>query len=266
MNIVKIIEDVEKFDPEVVDKLSRKDMFKKSGSIGKKLAMAAAPFILGSLFSKKSYGRQGNETVAEVLQYALTLEYLEAEFYNMGLEATSLIPGNRTAIFQQISDHEDDHVTFLKSVLTNMSVTPIAKPTFDFTAGGTYADVFTNYDTFLALSQAFEDTGVRAYKGRAGELQGNDTVLTAALQIHSVEARHASMVRRLRAEKGWITGSTGSPQAVYSGEDNVTQGGVNITTGLDSNYSATIASQAFDEPLTKEAVLAIVDPFIVNPD
>lgn len=263
MNIIKIIEDVEKFDPEVVDKLSRQDMFKKSGSIGKKMAMAAAPLILGTLFSKKSYGRNGNETVAEVLQYALTLEYLESEFYNMGLEASTLIPANRKAIFQQISDHENDHVTFLKGVLTSMSVTPIAKPTFDFTAGGTYSDVFTNYNTFLALSQAFEDTGVRAYKGRAVELLGNDTVLTAALQIHSVEARHASMVRRLRAEKGWISLNTGTPAAVYAGEENVTQGGANVTS---LGYSATIASQAFDEPLTKEAVLAIAGPFIVTPD
>lgn len=268
MNIIKIIEDVQKFDPEVVDKLSRKDMFKKSGSISKKVAMAAAPFILGTLFSKKSYGRQGNETVAEVLQYALTLEYLEAEFYTMGLAASTLIPTNRTEIFTQIKNHEDDHVTFLKGVLTSMSVTPVTKPTFDFTAGGTYADVFTNYQTFLALSQAFEDTGVRAYKGRAGELIDNDTVLTAALQIHSVEARHSSMVRRLRAEKGWITGNMapGLPAAVYAGEDNVTQGGVNITTGLDSTYSANIATQAFDEPLSKDAVLAIANLFIVQPD
>lgn len=264
MNIIKIVEEVEKFDPEVVDKLSRKDMFKKSGSIGSKIAMAAAPLILGSLFSKKAYGRQGNETVAQVLNYALTLEYLESEFYNMGLEASALIPANRKAIFEQISNHEDDHVTFLKSVLTGMGETPVDKPTFDFTADGTYADVFTNYQTFLALSQAFEDTGVRAYKGRAAELIGNDTVLTAALQIHSVEARHASMVRRLRAEKGWITGnmSSGLPAAIYAGEENVTQGGANITS---LGYSATVASQAFDEPLTKEAVLAIAGPFIVTP-
>ena len=265
MNIIKIIEDVEKFDPEVVDKLSRQDMFKKSGAIGKKMAMAAAPFILGTLFSKKSYGRQGNETVAQVLQYALTLEYLESEFYTMGLAASALIPANRKAIFQQISDHESDHVNFLKTVLTNMGETPGAKPTFDFTADGTYADVFTNYETFLALSQAFEDTGVRAYKGRAVELMGNDTVLTAALQIHSVEARHASMVRRLRAEKGWITSnaSSGLPAAIYAGEDNVMQGGADVTS---LGYSATIATQAFDESLTKEAVLAIAGPFIVVPD
>ena len=53
-------------------------------------------------------------------------------------------------------------------------------------------DVFSNYKTFLAVSQALEDTGVRAYKGQAGNLKSSDEILTVALQIHSVEARHAA--------------------------------------------------------------------------
>jgi len=261
MNIFKIIKDIEKVDPEVYDRLnSRRGMFKQISSTGMKVAAAAVPLVLGGMF-KKSYGRT-QASVTDVLNYALTLEYLEDEFYKAGLAASGLIPADRMAIFQQISKHEDAHVKFLKSVLMQMSATPVAKPTFDFTAGGAFADVFSNYQTFLALSQAFEDTGVRAYKGRAGELLGNATVLTAALQIHSVEARHASMVRRLRAEKGWITGkaNSGLPQPIYDGEDNVTQGGANITS---LGYSAGIATEAFDEPLTPDQVLAIAGPFIV---
>jgi hypothetical protein len=128
-------------------------------------------------------------------------------------------------------------------------VTPVEKPSFDFTANGTYADVFTNYQTFLTLSQAFEDTGVRAYKGRAAELQ-----------IHSVEGRHASMIRRLHAEKGWITGNSGVPAAVYDGEDNVIHGGANISA---LGYSTSTMTQAFDEPLAPNKVLAIAGQFIV---
>jgi hypothetical protein len=75
-----------------------------------------------------------------------------------------------------------------------------SKPTFDFTVGGAF-DPFNNYTQFLALSQAFEDTGVRAYKGQATNLISTPDLLTAALQIHSVEARHASEVRRLRGLK-----------------------------------------------------------------
>ena len=150
----------------------------------------------------------------------------------------------------------------MKSVLGSKAV---AKPTFDFTAGGAFADVFRNYQTFLAVSQALEDTGVRAYKGQAGNLKGNAKILTAALQIHSVEARHAAMVRRLRGETPWIVGDSrgtlpAPTQPVYNGEGNTTQGGANVA-GLPG-LSTQIASQAFDEPLTKEQVLAIAGLFI----
>jgi len=261
MNIFKIIENIEKVDPEVYERLNtRRSIFKHLSTGGMKLAAASVPVLLGGMFNK-AYGQ--SSSVPDILNYALTLEYLEDEFYKMGLAAVGLIPDNRKAIFQQISKHEDAHVKFLKAVLMELSATPASKPVFDFTASGTFADVFTNYQTFLTLSQAFEDTGVRAYKGRAGELLGNATVLTAALQIHSVEARHASMVRRLRAEKGWITGNdaNGLPAAIYAGEDNVMQGGANVTS---LGYSAAIATEAFDEPLTPDQVLAIAGPFIVS--
>jgi len=261
MNIYKIIDEIGKTDPEVNERLSRRDMFKNASSFGKKVAIAALPFAFGGTLKKAYGGSKGTqETIVEVLNYALTLEYLENEFYQKGIAAAGLIPSDRTVIFTQIGKHEAAHVAFLKTTITALSGTPVAKPTFDFTAKGTFPDVFTNYQTFLTLSQAFEDTGVRAYKGRAAELMSNDAVLTAALQIHSVEARHASMIRRLRGEKGWITGKTGTPAATYAGEDNVTQGGANVTT---LGYSADIATQAFDEPLTKDATLAIAGQFIV---
>ncbi|MEO5979010.1 MAG: ferritin-like domain-containing protein [Chryseolinea sp.] len=260
MNLLKIIDEIGKTDPDVYEKLnSRRGMFKHLSNVGTKMAFAAAPVLLGGVFNK-TYART-SASVGDVLNYALTLEYLEDAFYKAGLAAAGLIPDNRKAIFNQISKHEDAHVKFLLAVLGQLSVTPVAKPEFDFTANGMFADVFTNYTTFLALSQSFEDTGVRAYKGRAGELLGNATVLTAALQIHSVEARHASMVRRLRAEKGWITGknASGLPEAIYAGEDNITQGGASI---VSLGYTADTATEAFDEPLAPEAVLAIAGMFI----
>ena len=84
----------------------------------------------------------------------------------------------------------------------------VKKPNFDFTAKGAFGDVFSNYKTFLALSQAFEDTGVRAYKGQAGNLKASDEILTAALQIHSVEARHAAEVRLIRGQPAWIVSNS----------------------------------------------------------
>ena len=74
------------------------------------------------------------------------------------------------------------HVAFLRTAITQAGGTPVtlSAASFDFTAGGAFADVFSDYDLFLAVSQTFEDTGVRAYKGQAGNLMSNNDVLTAA--------------------------------------------------------------------------------------
>jgi hypothetical protein len=178
----------------------------------------------------------------------------------MGL-SSGIVPGSDMAVIAQISKHETSHVATLKTAISAAGGTPVMEPTFDFTAGGTFSDVFSNYATFLTLANAFEDTGVRAYKGQAPNLLGTD-LLTAALDIHSVEARHASEIRRLRGQKGWISGNmtAGIPSAVYTGEDNTTQGAVDVTTV--TTVSAAYIMECFDEPLTMDQVLAIAGPFI----
>ena len=110
---------------------------------------------------------------------------------------------------------------------------------------------------------------MRAYKGQAPRLISDKAVLTAALTIHSIEARHASEVRRLRGLKGWITGSSRDDlpaftQGIYDGEDNVMQGPVDVSmlTLASTNGGTDAATEAFDEPLTKDQVTAIVSPFI----
>jgi len=226
-------------------------------------ALATLPIGLGAL-AATTYGAKDKlpGKIVDVLNFALTLEYLEDDFYRTALGDSQFIPPDTRDVFEQISKHETAHVALLKSVLGNKAV---AKPNFDFTAGGAFADVFRNYQTFLAVSQALEDTGVRAYKGQAGNLKDNGKILTVALQIHSVEARHAAEVRRLRGEKGWITGDSrgtlpAPTQAVYNGEGNTTQGGVNLA-GVAGLSSAAV-TESFDEPLSKEAVLAIAGLFI----
>jgi hypothetical protein len=102
---------------------------------------------------------------------------------------------------------------------------------------------------------------VRAYKGQAGNLISDGATLTIALRIHSVEARHASEVRRIRGFKGWITNADIDVTALapsYAGEDNKTQAGVDIS-GLGT---AAAVTEAFDEPLTSDQVLAIAGLFI----
>ena len=268
MNIKKLFTAFDQHIDRSEDKsLGRRDFFKSAGSLGKQAAIVAAPAIILAMLPKASFAQ--SSSIPDVLNFALTLEYFEDEFYKAGLAASGLIPSSDKAIFLQISKHESAHVAFLKTALGSAAVD---KPTFDFTGGGSFPDALTNYDTFLALSQSFEDTGVRAYKGQAGNLASDNNTLKAALQIHSVEARHASEVRRLRGAasgmdiKGWITSnqSNGAPAAIYEGEDNQTHGGANLAS-LDplNNISADARTEAFDEALTKDQVLAIVSPFIV---
>src|SRR5215218_221582 len=113
MNLLKIISNIEKVDPEVYEKMSsRRGMFKHLSSSGMKMAAAAVPVLLGSALNK-AYAKSA--AVPDILNYALTLEYLEDEFYKAGLAASGLIPENRRAIFQQIGKHETAHVSFLKT-------------------------------------------------------------------------------------------------------------------------------------------------------
>ncbi len=266
---MKIFEVLNKYDikPEELDSFTtRREAFKKLTNFGKSIAFAAIPAgVLAA--STQSASAAHIPTVLDVLNFALTLEYLEGEYYTKGLASGVIPAGKDTAIFKLIEKHEVDHVAFLTKVIISYGGTPVAKPTFDFTAGGAF-DPFNNYAVFLALSQAFEDTGVRAYKGQAGRLIAEDDVLTAALQIHSVEGRHASEVRRLRGLKGWITqdergaGMPPETQATYNGEDNLVQGGVNVTTVTPIGPDG--ITEAFDEPLTKEEVLTIAGLFIVS--
>ena len=206
-------------DPDLSARLGRRDLF---GRAALKLgALATAPMMLAAVSSEAF--AQVPQQVADILNFALTLEYLEDEFYRTALAQGGLIPDYAGGTFQTISQHETAHVALLQSVLGGAAV---AKPEFDFTARGKYRDVFSNFKTFAAVSQALEDTGVAAYKGQAPNLVGGGTLLTTALQIHSVEARHAAQVRLLRKQKPW--------------------------TG------------ALDKPLSKAQVLAIAGPFIVG--
>lgn len=277
--------------------LGRRAMVRQGVVAG--LAATSVPMFLAAL--ARDAHAQAVPTVLQVLNFALTLEHLEAEFYNIAVGRTAIPAAYGTAatvlagggaslrpVMEEIAKHETAHVTVLQQTITQLGGTPVAKPTFDFTGGrgatgangrfgGPFADVFTNAQTFLALAQAFEDTGVRAYKGGAAALVSNVPVLEAALQIHSIEARHAAMVRRLRAEKGWVSGRASTlptaAQAVYGpgaaaaqfpAEDNTSQAGVNVATlaGASGQVGVAAASEAFDEPLDVATVLQIAGLFI----
>ncbi|HEY0047245.1 MAG TPA: ferritin-like domain-containing protein [Flavobacterium sp.] len=281
MNIIKFIES---FTDENLlhQQSSRRHSFSQFGQLGKKAAAAALPGGLLSLIMIPQRGSANilstldDATPIQALQLALTLEYLDSNFYEIGLSTDGLIPeGRDKMVFERLVTNENVHKSTLITALGGASSANfIPEPNFDYTAGGMF-DPFNNYDQFLAMAQAFEDTGVRAYKGQAHNLMSDQNLLTTALQIHSAESRQAAAVRMLRNEKGWITANqrgAGVPEAVqpvYNGEEMTTQMNINIATL--SNGSAgpalmpTAASQAFDEPLTRDQVLAIAGMYIDQP-
>jgi len=125
----------------------------------------------------------------EVANYALTLEYLESEFYKQG-NAKNLLKGKEAEYVRKIGADEDAHVDALTQMIKGAQGTPAAKPQVDF------KDSFMTRDSFLTTAYTFENLGVSAYLGAAGSIKDKD-ILQAAAGIFGVECRHAAVIGNL---------------------------------------------------------------------
>jgi hypothetical protein len=290
MNFSNILSEIERLDPEVYERTS--DRRKVIKNWGRRVSLVALPFAIGSL-SNKAYGKT-TDAITDVLQFALKLEYMEAELYRLALQATDVLPPKQQLIpsktglevpaIQMIYKHELQHVNFLTSVLQGMGMVPDKAPKFDFTGAqnggnGQFAQVFSDYGTFLALAQTFEDTGVRAYKGQVSTVKADNALLTNVMRIHSIEARHAAHIRLMRSQwpspladnlviRPWVTlAQTGinslDVQKAYDGEQNTSQAATEIININGFQIDDKRASEAFDEPLSADEIAKIIAPFIV---
>jgi Ferritin-like domain len=134
-----------------------------------------------------------------ILNYALLLEYLQADFYK-GALAHAPLRGELREFAEVVGDHERQHVDFLKKTL-GKNADP--KPTFSF------RDAIRQSDKFAHTATVLEDAGVLAYNGEASNLTRNS--LAAAASIVSVEGRHAAWIRD-------ITGVAPAPSAADVGK------------------------------------------------
>ena len=125
----------------------------------------------------------------DVLNYALTLEYLEAAFYQQG-NAAGLVGDREKDLLGKIQGDEEFHVTALTDTIKKIGGTPVDKPAVSF--GGAFA----SRDSYLNTSVTFENVGVGAYLGAAGFIK-DKSILQAAAGIFGVEARHAAIVANL---------------------------------------------------------------------
>ena len=143
-------------------------------------------------FVREALAQEGGGDV-EVLNFALTLEYLEAAFYTQGLKQVSGLAGDAKSLATEIRDNETAHVEALTKTIESLGGKPVKAPGVDF------GDGFSNQKAFLKLAQTFEDTGVSAYNGAAPMIESTE-VLAAAGSIVQVEARHAAAIRLLNGQ------------------------------------------------------------------
>ena len=125
----------------------------------------------------------------DILQFALTLEHLEANMY-AGMLATYLLTGKEQAYFTSFGGHEAAHVKALTDTLTKLGANPVqANAKYNFPA-------FDSREAILTFAKTAEDIGVGAYQGAAAAIT-NKAILAAAGSIVQVEARHAAIVNLL---------------------------------------------------------------------
>jgi Ferritin-like domain len=137
-------------------------------------------------FVSQALGTTGSSD-AEILNFALTLEYLEAEFYNVKAKRVGL-SGQAKEYARQFGAEEEAHVSALTAAIKQLGGTPVAKPKFVFPV--------TDERSFLALASVLENTGVGAYNGAAPSIQ-DMAVLASAGSIVQVEGRHAAAINLL---------------------------------------------------------------------
>ena len=147
-------------------------------------AGAVGPFVGRSLAQA-----EGEDGDVEILNFALTLEYLEAEFYRQALDLE--LSAEVGALARTLGAHEAAHVSALTESIEALGGAPAEEPRFSFP--------IKDEASFLELALTLEETGVSAYNG-AGPLIVSPEVLAAAGGIVQIEARHAADIRRALGE------------------------------------------------------------------
>jgi len=184
-------------DPQIFDgkpvlqfssETNRRSFLKYAGLVG-----VGASLVAGGVLNAP-YAAANAPAVAkgdlDILNYALTLEYLESDFYATGL-AKGFLSGRELELITPIGDHEKQHVAAVTQTIKSLGGTPVDKPKITYPAG-----IFDSKEKFLATASVFEELGVTAYHGQVPLIKSGD-ILGAAASIAGVESRHAAVIATL---------------------------------------------------------------------
>jgi rubrerythrin len=217
------------------DPSSRKRFFKMLGGAG---AVSAATVFLAACGDDDdkaaappaaSEVMDNNNSDLKVLNYALTLEFLEADFYKRVIASGLVKDAKVASIAKKFGESEQEHVEALTATIKKLGGKPVQAPKTNF-----QPTLDKGLKTVLETAATVENLGAAAYLGQAGNIKSKE-VLAAALAIHSVEARHAAALNTL-VGRGFGDGKGGLEGALPDG--------------------------AFAKPMSEAAVLKAVKPFL----
>ncbi len=156
---------------------------------------AGAVYGAGAIrpFVGKALTRSGVSDL-DILNFALTLEYLESTFYERALTQVPNLSDDNRRLIEEIYRNEAQHVLVLRAAIKQMGGKTVRRPELSF------ATVFNSEKIFLGLANTFEDTGVSAYNGAAPLLRSK-RILAAAGTIVQIEGRHAALIRVARGRE-----------------------------------------------------------------
>ena len=172
-----------------------------------------------------------NASDLKIVNYALTLEYLEAEFYTQVLESGAIKDKKTGDLAKSIRENELEHVAALVATAESLGGEPAAKPKTRF-----QETIDKGPKAILETAATVENLGAAAYLGQAARIKSKE-ILAAALSIHTVEARHAAALNQL-AKRGFGDGKGGLEGSLPDGP--------------------------FAKPMDMAAVLKAVEPFIAS--